>query len=144
MDLNENLKRIKQLSEELKTLPEIAHITKYEAKYDTEYGGCFGVGLFNVDKVAVQQSTLEPHTRLDIHMHAGMKEILICYEGDLQVITNAIGESVVGSIIYAGGVVVIDPYVPHIVQTVNGCKVIGITVPASLGYPNQKHDSDGK
>ena len=134
-NLKDNLKRLKELSEQLVMLPQIAHIKGDMATYDMAKGICEGLGLFHVKQIAVQYATMSPDSEMECHAHDGMKEILICYEGDIEVSTKEIHNSFTTIAANVGGLVIIDPYLPHIVKSVEGCKMIAITIPASEGYP---------
>ena len=143
-DLKENLEQIKKLSGELKSLPQIAHIKEGEVTYDMVSGTSEGHAIYKAEKIAVQYNEMSAESEMSAHFHYGMKEILICYDGDLEVITNEINDAIIASAVHASGVIVIEPYVPHIAKSINGCKIIAITVPASKGYPATKDNSDGK
>jgi hypothetical protein len=133
--LEDNLKRLKELTESLVPLPKIAHIEGSHVSYDMVSGICTGMGLLNTGKIAVQYAELSDGSEMECHIHDGMKEILICYEGDMEVIANEPTSVLAQTVIYTGGIVVIDPFVPHIVKSIAGCKLIAITIPASKGYP---------
>jgi len=135
ISLKDNLERLKELTEKLVTLPRIAHIEGNKVSYDMVRGTCNGIGLLNTGSVAVQYAELSEDAEMECHIHEGMKEILICYEGDIEVIANETTSVLAKTIIYTGGIVVIDPFVPHIVKSIGGCRLIAITIPASAGYP---------
>ena len=140
--LEDNLKRIRELSDDPRTLPHIAHIHEELAEYDMTSGSCFGVGLFWIEGVAVQHSEMSEDSELKSHMHEGIKEILICYEGDLQIFTK-VKDELVEAKITSGGIIVIPPDIPHIAKSIRGCKIIAVSIPASSGYPKTKTDTNG-
>ena len=41
------------------------------------------------------------------------------------------------------GVILIPSGISHIASTEKGCKLIGITIPADTGYPNNKNQNEG-
>jgi quercetin dioxygenase-like cupin family protein len=132
--LDDNLKRIKELTESVVPLSEIAHIEKISAIYNVKSGECYGVGLLNTKDIAVQHAFLGKNTVMDCHDHDEV-EILVVYDGDL--IVECPKYVIVGE---KGVAIIIQPKTPHIAKSENGCKLIGITIPASSGYPPSKEN----
>jgi len=136
--LSDNLKRIKELSGTLQTLPALAHIEGSIVYYEMKSGECRGEGLFKNSKIAVQHATLSKGSDLEAHIHNGIREFLICYEGDLTIVVKEPEDRIIKTIIYTGGMVIIDPGIPHLVSSIGGCKLIAVTIPAEEGYPAGK------
>jgi hypothetical protein len=136
--LEDNLKRIRQLTDNLVTLPEIAHLNDNCVDYDMNTGKCSGVGLMWVDSVAVQRGILSADSEMISHIHEGVSEILICYEGSLEVLTKDENDNILITSVTAGQLIEIPSMTPHIVKSTNGCKLIAVTMPASQGYPHGK------
>ena len=128
-ELNDNLKRLRELSEKVVPLIDITKLEDHSAIYQTNQGDCKGIALFHIDKVAVQYATMEESTEMVCHDH-GEREILILVEGDLEVSTPS-------GIVQAelGIPIVIHPNQEHIAKSTTGCSLIAITIPASKAYP---------
>jgi mannose-6-phosphate isomerase-like protein (cupin superfamily) len=135
MDLSKNIEQLRQMTEKVLQLQDMVKIEKAEAVYQTKTGTCKGTALFNIDKIAVQLATLSPDTELLPHKHDDCEEILICYEGDLEILTKEDKSRIITTVIYIGGVIMIRQGVTHIAKSINGCQLIAITIPASPGYP---------
>jgi mannose-6-phosphate isomerase-like protein (cupin superfamily) len=142
-ELHDNLKRLKELTSQLVSLPRISHIDGNKASYDMVSGECTGIGLINNGSVAAQYAEMSEGAEMECHIHEGMKEIIICFEGDISVTANEPTSVLAQTIIYTGGIIVIDPFVPHLVKSMGGCKLIAITIPASQGYPEAKNLNNG-
>lgn len=125
-----NLERLKILSESVFPLAMIANIDKYNVKYNVSTGECNGVGLFKNEEIAVQHAVLGKHTVMDIHYHDEL-EIIILYEGDLSIEYDNYS-----TVLEIGVPVTIPRGIKHFVKSIDGCNVIGITIPASSGYPS--------
>jgi quercetin dioxygenase-like cupin family protein len=120
---DKNLSRIRELTEFVKMRGEKVH-------YDLEQGSCEGVNLMNDGEVAVQYAVLAPDTVFPLHTHHDSKEILICIEGKFE---NIKGE--IKTIALYSDIIEIRKGESHHVYTKDGCKIIGITIPANEGYP---------
>lgn len=130
--LNENLNRIRELTDSVKPLHLIAKINEDHVIYSVEKGSCGGVALYKDEQMAIQLSFLGPDTILKNHVHDEL-EILICHEGDITV--HMPGNDID---LERGGMVRIQPGTSHIAISKNGCRLVAITLPASDGYPNTK------
>jgi quercetin dioxygenase-like cupin family protein len=128
--LRDNLERLKVLSEQL-DLAQIATFNGVKAIYKVVgEGECYGIGLLKNDDIAVQDAVIGPRTILLPHDHREI-EFLIVYEGDLTIHID--GED---HTITKGHCIIINPGIQHIGESNEGCKIIGITVPGSKGYPD--------
>jgi mannose-6-phosphate isomerase-like protein (cupin superfamily) len=136
--LSESIDRLRTLTDNVLQIQEMVKIEENKATYETSSGSCTGTALFKIDKIAVQHAILSEDTELLPHKHDDCEEILICYEGDLEIITKEDVERILTTVITVGGVVMIRLGVVHIAKSVGGCKLIAITIPSSKGYPNTK------
>lgn len=131
-----NLKRVHSLLETARELSNISHSENEWMRYETEQGICKGRNLKNIGRIAIQDAYLEEKTTLKVHKHEKEEELLVVYEGDLTIIMKSMSGGDKEVTIADRGVVIIPPDTAHIVSSIGGCKLIGITIPATIGYPN--------
>lgn len=132
IDLIENLKRIKELTETVVPLVDIAKLIDQDVSYTASRGCIMGHGLLHVKQIAIQLAVMGADTNMVYHYHDEY-EIILLYEGDFSISIE--GEDVVAEL---GVPIIIKPLTPHIAKSVHGCKLIAITIPASPGYPSGK------
>jgi len=105
---------------------------------DTLKGTAYAIALCNCGKVAVAKTTLSEGCVLDAHYHKE-KEIIVLFEGTLRLWINvtSIEDTQDDQFVEynAGDVVIIEPNIPHVAESITGCKFIILTVPASKGFP---------
>jgi len=109
---------------------------------DTLSGSGKAIGLCNCEKIAIANTVLSEETVLDAHYHPE-KEIVILYEGLLRIWINvtSIEDTQEDTFVelQAGDIYIIEPNTSHIVETIEGCRFIVITIPASKGFPNGRN-----
>lgn len=108
---------------------------KDKVTYGVSSGECVGSSLMHINKIAVQKSVLGKGTELRAHIHENEEEVLVIYEGDLTVVFENDFGGLRKITVINNGVVVIPPNTSHLVTSENGCLLVGVTVPASSGYP---------
>lgn len=130
-DITNSIDRLRSHVAEITSLSDMAAKSGSEVTYTTDSGYCHGDALMNIPKIAVQHADMGAGTKLKCHEHDEV-EILVLYEGDLSI-------SLPTHVAYLvpGRPFTIDPGTPHIAESLNGAKMIAITIPASAGYPNQ-------
>jgi mannose-6-phosphate isomerase-like protein (cupin superfamily) len=133
-DSHENMRVIRVLSEKPDVIPlkNIAAFVGAEVTYECKRGTCVGIALMKNDRVGVQYAELSADTEMEAHTHIENEEHLIAVTGEL---FSKIGEEVKSA--KAGEVMTIHSGQTHIPYCVVPTTVIGITVPASEGYPNE-------
>jgi len=141
LDFDNNMIRLQELSLDVAVdLKDIFIVEKDKVLYKTVQDRCEGVGLFKTHQVAVQFATLLPNTTFPLHPHAYEKEILIVVEGSMynrMLFTDSSKEA--EFVLYeVGDVVEIQKGNSHYVHTVEGCKLIAITIPAAEAYPDEQ------
>jgi len=132
-DPEATLARIKEFTERADIIPlkSIGTFINNEVTYECEKGNCRGWALWKTEGCAVQYAEMEADTIMREHTHTGNKEILVVIEGEL---FSRIGDEV--SSAKVGECIVIPAETTHTPFTEIQTKVIGITIPASEGYPN--------
>jgi len=99
-------------------------------EYDVEAGFCVGFCLFNNNEVAVQRSFLSIGTEFPLHKHEHSMEMLMVYRGHLRVLMNdKIFELTPGDSLR------IPENTMHSVSAQANTELIGVTIPADKGYP---------
>ena len=132
VNLTTNLERIKELTETVVPLIDIVKLMDDCVTYNTSRGEIIGHGLLNIKQIAIQLAVMGVETNMVCHYHDEY-EIIILYDGDFTLSIE--GEDIAAQL---GVPLIVSPGVAHIAKSVNGCKIIGITVPASNAYPNGK------
>lgn len=141
MDSNElqsNLAKIRELTETVVPLVNIAKLLEDSVSYTASRGNIIGHGLLNVKQLAIQLAVMGAETNMVCHYHDEY-EIIILYEGDFSLSVE--GEDVFAEL---GVPLIVKPMTPHIAKSVHGCKLIAMTIPASPAYPNSKKPRDGE
>lgn len=134
-DALENMRAIRILSERPDVIPlkSIAAFVRDEVVYTCEKGSAQGLALMKDDHVAVQFAYMSADTVMDRHTHIGNTEFLIVIAGEL---FSKIGDEVKSA--KAGEIIVIPAGQTHIPYCEVPTTLIGITVPASEGYPSER------
>jgi mannose-6-phosphate isomerase-like protein (cupin superfamily) len=129
--MNDNLEKLKRITKEL---PVLSNIIKERYKSSVAYamvnGICTGEELFYCQSVAVQRSFLSKGAKFPIHLH-NQVEWLIVSSG--YIINDTEGE--ITHIKDSEGIK-IERGKSHCVEAVEDTWLIGITIPASEGYPH--------
>jgi len=125
----ENIEVIKELTPHLTDMLNRSNDGVIE--YSVECGTVIGFGLFHNDVVAVQRAFASFGSLFSRHEHAE-HEILIVISGHMVVIYD--DETKVS--LNSGESVNIPPNTPHRVDVLDDTWMIGVTVPASEGYPD--------
>ena len=131
-DPEENLKRIAEIAATYVPFERgmMFDLQETFASYACIHGSCTGKGLMKIGRVGVMDATMSENCELKAHDHA-VTEIFAVYEGDLLIETaDWIKE------INVGGTISIPVGTKHIAKSINGCKMIAVTIPASKGYPD--------
>jgi mannose-6-phosphate isomerase-like protein (cupin superfamily) len=127
---DDNLERIRELTKTAVPLSVIAVIKSGDVEYKTYNGTCGGHELMYIDEIAVQMAYMQTNTMLESHCHDEV-EILVVYEGEITIhMQNELVR------LGPGDIYKIKPGVFHLAESKEGCKMIGITIPASKGYPH--------
>jgi mannose-6-phosphate isomerase-like protein (cupin superfamily) len=128
----ENLNRIRQLVETFAPFDNLYEKKDGNVEYKTTRGKVYGKNIFNIGNIAVQAAVLEKDSAMPAHEN-GEIEIFIVYEGDFELeMKDGIIKLGVGDIIK------IEPNRTHLPSSINGCKIIAITIPSSKGYPSNE------
>lgn len=125
---------ILELKEMVKRLPDLTDIIRYTNNNIIEYDGdgiIFGKNLYNSGLVAIQQATMLEESQIKIHQHEEI-EIIIVIFGQLEF--NIINKGCI--MLNTGDVVKILPNELHTCKALKNTELIGITIPASKGYPH--------
>jgi mannose-6-phosphate isomerase-like protein (cupin superfamily) len=130
--MSENLARLRELTDSLHVIPlrSIATFVGNKVDYQCVKGECHGFALLNDGSIAVQYAEATAGTVMKPHMHIDNKEFLLVISGHLQsevdgVVTEARN----------GEMIVVEPGTTHTPSAVEDTRMIGITIPASPGYP---------
>lgn len=135
--LTKTLGELHIILSKMRTLNSIAKIEDNSVTYEMEKGSCIGVCIMHVENVAIQEAVMSPDSQMKAHNHEHEEEIIIVVYGDVLVVTGSSTGGIKETRIIDNGVIVIPPNTNHAVSSQNGCKLIGITVPASNGYPKK-------
>lgn len=133
--MRDGLRRLKALSETLTMIP-LVSISKFDGakvSYECFKGTCEGIGLWHDGAVAVQYAEMSAGAELRPHTHIGNREYLIVVSGHLR--SECAG---VVSEAREGECIVVKEGSTHVVSSPVATKLVGITVPASEGYPNAR------
>lgn len=130
---NDNLKRLRLLTEHLSSLEEMVQSrTESTIEYNLDQGTALGFGLYNdsLERVNVQRVFMSKGTAFDEHFHPE-HEWLIVYSGVMLLkYKDEEREMGIADWTYC------QPNVPHSVQILEDTWIIAITVPAGRGYSN--------
>jgi mannose-6-phosphate isomerase-like protein (cupin superfamily) len=126
----ENLERLRELTEKFINFNSITKIDNTRVDYRVGSGHCEGNGVFNDDRAAIQVANLGVDTIFPPHAH-NENEILICIQGEV-IVSSAIESR----LLKVGDVIKIEPGMVHNCFSKDGATIIGITIPASEGYPD--------
>lgn len=133
--LTKNITELHAILSKAKSLSAIAKVEVNVVSYEMEQGTCTGQCIIYEDKVAIQRAVVSPGARMKPHKHDKEEEILIVVDGDMTVVMGDEQGGVKEVRILENGIVLIPAKTSHVVTSGNGCKLIGITVPAADGYP---------
>ena len=67
-DLNKNLERIRELTENVHPLTSLSKLKDNMAFYTVKSGECLGAGLLNIKEVAVQVAVMGDNTELSLSL----------------------------------------------------------------------------
>jgi len=123
----ETLKKAEELTKKL-LAEEMAEIQDGVAFYKIDQGTCFGVRLINTNLIAVQRVFMSNAAIFPTHIH-NESEWIIVYQGKLVIDGETLGK---------GKSIMFPPLTEHSIKAEENTWFIGITVPASKGYPNGK------
>jgi len=126
---DKTLQELRELTDALPHLEEMiqtSHCSVVEYEVD---GTCIGIGLYTNESVAVQRAVMSAGTTFTAHQH-DEHEILTVYQGSITVHTS--GDRVLDE----GDSIHISPGTAHHVTAQKDTWLIGVTVPASQGYPD--------
>ena len=102
--------------------------------YDVCNGTCFGIGVLKESgphSVAVQKAFMSNGTEFPYHSHEET-EYLVVYSGKIIIHKGEDDQVALGR----GDAILIKPGQPHSVLALEDAWLIGITIPAAEGYPN--------
>jgi quercetin dioxygenase-like cupin family protein len=130
MHERESLETLRALTERLELVgnPDCSWVD-----YRVEAGRCQGKPVHYEPQVAVQISVSQPGTLLPCHLHDEV-EILTVYEGTCDIYLGLDGA--ICQRLNAGDSIRIPAQTLHSFDAPDGCKVVGVTVPASPRYPH--------
>jgi quercetin dioxygenase-like cupin family protein len=130
--MNDYLKKLREMTPRLTDLSHVRACGSVE--YSTENNGAPIVGtlLKNTGLVAVQDAMCKKGTTILEHFHEEV-EYLIVYKGEIEAHYSDGRDSVV---VRCPDLIRFEPGEAHKVTANEDACVIGITIPASPGYPN--------
>jgi len=129
--MNDNLTKLKELTKELPLLSNVIEKRyKDSISYKMLHGVCTGEELFYHQTVAVQRSFMSKGAVFPIHLHKE-NEWLIVSRGHLK----SINESKTTELKDGDGIRIKEGE-SHVVEAIEDTWLIGITIPASEGYPH--------
>jgi anti-sigma factor ChrR (cupin superfamily) len=127
--MHENIKKLEELTANLPLLTDLASAIKQNVmEYEVDGGTCIGLGLFYSEDVAVQKATATEGVIFPRHTHAE-HEFIILVKGKM---VNDDGRKFIGP-----DVIQLKPNESHKHTFLTECLMIGVTVPASPGYPHE-------
>jgi len=122
-----------------KTLPDLSVFARGEAlgcmEYEVEGGTSFGWNLLNIGEVAVQRNFMSKGTTFPGHTHPS-NEWVVVSKGKLQFTIDHEQQDVV----YIGQCQFLPANCFHSAYALEDTSIIGITVPAAEGYPDDSGD----
>ena len=127
--MNKDLAHLRELTKNLPEMVIAFHLIDVE--YEVENGTCFGHALLHNPKVAVQLAIMSKGAKFPFHVHEA-DEHLIVYKGSMAV---SFEDKCVT--LYPGDAQKISAGVQHRVVAPEECRMIGITIPADMGYPGE-------
>jgi len=131
-----NLVKMKELAEAFVMFSDMSFLENDSVNYTALEGECYGKALIKIKEVAVQMAIMNKGCILPVHNHAEI-EILMLFEGDLTIEMKR-GTVVLG----VGDMIRFEPNEEHYPYTINGCKMIAITIPASDYYPSTQRNNN--
>ena len=134
-DPYENLERIRKNIELHSDIPlkSLGTFIGNEVSYECVRGSCRGWALKKTSYVAVQYAEMAAETEMSPHTHNGNEEYLIVIEGEL--FSQTEGDVISAK---AGGCIHVGAGQTHVAYCIIPTAVIGVTVPASEGYPDER------
>lgn len=106
-------------------------------QWATDGGTCIGFSLWDEGGVSVVRSFLSKDTHFKPHIHPGCTETMVIYKGRMKIRYN--GDE---RILEPGGSIALGKDRPHESWALEDTWLIGITVPASEGYPRERKYMD--
>jgi quercetin dioxygenase-like cupin family protein len=133
-DIGQQQTSLEKLAELTRALPppymKSARVQDH-TEYAMEAGRCVGFGLLKNTAVAVQIAFLPNGSEFPVHMHANEQEALIVVAGQLEVRRGDRSQ-----VLATRDLVVLAPGDLHSCHALEDSWVLGITIPASEGYPD--------
>lgn len=123
------MESIEKLSRYTKSLSDFEHLERNYIEYTINNGVCVGYSLYHNSNIAIQRAFMRNGTSFPQHSHKE-KEILVISSGKLKVTINN-----KSSIFERGDSLSFEMNQIHEVEALEDTWVIGITIPASEGYP---------
>jgi len=102
-------------------------------EWETDGGTCIGFSLWDEKNASVIRAFLSKDTHFKRHIHPGCNETMIVYSGQMKVKSN--GDE---RLLKAGDSIILQVNQPHETWAITDVWLIGITVPASEGYPRAR------
>jgi len=128
-----SLDMLRELTHSLNTLPHLINRQENNfINYNTADGNCIGTGLLYKKEIAVQDCFQSSGSTFPEHTHA-CKEWLVCYEGSFELTIEGIAKTY-----KSGDMAYIPSGKSHSYLALEDTHVIGITIPADEGYPNDR------
>ena len=129
--MDNNLEILKDITSKLPLLSNliIERSNKY-IKYKNLGGFCDGTSLLNKNEIAIQDAFMPKGNVFPAHLH-DVNEIVIVYEGSLEVKTNKI------IVMNKGDLIKFEPNTLHLMTALEDTYMIGITIPSSPNYPKE-------
>lgn len=126
-----NLEELREMTESLpKDLTEIIAVMEGDTVvYDTLKGTCVGVALMNFPDAAVQRAYMPKGSIIREHCHDEW-ELIVVYKGKLKCFRES-----KTTIIKIRQFIVFPNGELHTVEALEDTRMVGITIPASAGYP---------
>ena len=114
-------------------LSDLVNSNSPDIKYDVGDGTAIGFNLYNNGEIAVQRTFLSKGTIFPEHIHSDSVEIIIIYKGKGRCNINGVSKE-----FGVGEYCFVDTGLPHSWEILEDTWLIGITIPATEGYPNGK------
>jgi len=135
IDNTSNFDELKKITASLPSIGQLmSHyiregVVKFEASYN-DIGTTLGIALYKDINVAVIKAMMNINSSLEAHVH-NVHEIIIVYEGLLHFVTDTV-EIDIGP----NEIIHFKPGEKHSVFAKENTKMIGITIPSAMEYPN--------
>ena len=132
--LSKNIIRLKEITPLLSFVLEDKKCNNC-IKYKLKIGSCTGYYLYNDNKIAIQRAFITKGSEFPKHTHKDEKEWLIICNGHI-IIEFESGESLN---LNEGDFCFVEKGIPHWMIAKEDTWIVGITVPADRGYPNDRN-----